>query len=379
MSDFSYYLVEPCELVAIVYGSDGITELGGYSFRGYIKGMDHFFRISDLFAFEMSYLGQVELHEKNIVFETFSNVLRSSFYWEIEKGLARTLEDVVNRYIEELKQYKFMTQRLHPFLPKSSITTSADLKEVEITIDRIFKWIQKMRQHRIIFYERVLQEYTARQDQYNLRLREYLENNDNKEKSVSKSVEFSIDSVLSELGIDSENHSNDGLPKTHYDIHSQSWYLKDLMKLENPDIERYTKSYEELPRYRTGEIHTHPEGLRAFFELFFVFKDEMSLILPDNPDESFFEKVLTVLIRDFINDFKRKGDLEDIIVEYIEELEKFEFLSLSKEQFFDKLSKMIYDLRTRRIAFYEAVLEDYLANKEKYDKNMEIKTLKYIP
>ena len=96
----------------------------------------------------------------------------------------------------------------------------------------------------------------------------------------------------------------------------------------------------------------------------------MSFILPDNTGESFFERVLTVLIRDFIDDFDQHGDLEDAIIEYIEELERFEFLSLPKEAFFDKLSKMIYSLRARRIEFYEAVLKDYLANKEKYDNVM---------
>ena len=151
----------------------------------------------------------------------------------------------------------------------------------------------------------------------------------------------------------------------YYRLSSQSWYLKDLLKLDDPDIERYTN---RLPRHRTSDLHTHPEGLRAFFELFSVFKDEMSLILPDNPKETLFARVLKVLKRDFIDYFKRQGDLGDLIVEYIEELEKFEFLSLSKEQFFDRLSKMIYSLRTRRIEFYEAVLEDYLANREKYDK-----------
>ncbi|MFW9969009.1 MAG: hypothetical protein ACFFDF_02335 [Candidatus Odinarchaeota archaeon] len=96
----------------------------------------------------------------------------------------------------------------------------------------------------------------------------------------------------------------------------------------------------------------------------------MNFVLPDEPNRSFFEKVLIVLKRDFIDDFEQYGDLEDDISNHIQELEKFEFISLPKEEFFDKLSKTIYNLRTRRIAFYEALLEDYLANKEKNDKAM---------
>jgi len=111
-------------------------------------------------------------------------------------------------------------------------------------------------------------------------------------------------------------------------------------------------------------------ALKVFFELFSVFRDEVSLILPDNPAENFFERVLAVLKRDFIDNFERQGDLEDVLIEYIKELEKYEFLSLPKEQFYDKLSKMIYGLRARRIEFYEAVLKDYLANKENYERVM---------
>lgn len=364
MSDFSSYFTDPCELVAIVYGSDGMTELGRYSFRGYVTGMDYFFQICTLFTWEMSYLGRICSDAEDIVFKTFANTLRSGFYWEIRKGTVKTLKGAIKRYIEDLKQYKFKAQRIFPFLPESS-ATSLNRKEFKITIDYIFKRIQKMRQQRIIFYERVLQEYTARKDQYNQRLRAYLKSEGNN--SARKLAEFSFDFALSELGIDSENRCNGGFPEKYYEIHNQSWYLKDLLNLDNPEIERYTKG---LPRYRTRTLHAHPEGMKAFFELFFVFKDEMSLILPDNPDETFFDKVLTVLKRDFIDEFKRQGDLEDSIIEYIEGLEKFEFLSLPKEQFFDKLSKVIYSLRTRRIEFYEAVLEDYLANREKYDNAM---------
>lgn len=376
MSDFSYYFTEPCELVAIVYQSDGITELGRYSFRGYIKGMDHFFQVCSLLAVETANSGYKDVYETSTDFELYLSTLRSHYHAYVKSGEVDNLKSAIQRCIEELKQYKFMVQRIHAFLPESK-ATYANRKEFEITVDRIFKRIQKMRQHRIIFYERVLQEYKARKDQYNSRLREYLENK--KENSVKKSIELGTDSILFELGIKSEKHSNGGLPEMYYEIHTQSWYLKDLMKLDNPEIERYTKSYEELPRYRTGSVYTHPEGLKAFFELFSVFKDEMSLILPENPEESFFDRVLTILVRDFVDDFEQQGDLEDIIIGYIENLERYEFLSLSKEVFFDKLSKMIYSLRAHRIKYYEAVLEDYLANKEKYDKNMEIKTLKYIP
>jgi len=362
MSDFSYYFLDPCELVAIVYGSDRITELGRYSFQGYMRGMNHFFQICSLLAREVAHSQCSRDAETN----NFIDILRD-YYPDVKSGKVDSLESALQRHINDLKQYKFKSQRIFPTLPQSS-ATSLNRRRFEITIDRIFKWIQKMRRYRIIFYERILQEYKTRKDQYNHRLRINLESEG---KNYNKESEyFTIESVLDDLDVESEKDSNASFPDNYYEIRCKSWYLADLAKLKNPEIERYTKKYTELPRYRVGEIHTHPEGLIAFFELFFVFKDEMSFILPDDPDKSFFERVLTVLRRDFFNEFEQQGDLEEIIVKHIEELEKYEFLSLPKEQFYDKLSKMIYRLRTRRIVFYEAVLEDYLANKEAYDNAM---------
>jgi len=361
MSDFDSYFTDPCELVTIVYGSDGITELGRYSFRGYAKSMNRFFQICTLFTWEMNYLVYIKPDAEDTIFKTFTNVLRSAFYWEVKRDKTKTLKDVVQLYIEELKQYQFKSQRIFPFLAESD-ASYLNRKEYEITIDRIFKWILKMRQYRISFYEDVLQEYRARKDQYNQQLREYLDKNEGI--FVCRPTDLDFASILNELGADTANQKNNGLSDKFYQINNQSWYLADLLKLDNPEIERYTKG---LPRYRTRGFHVHPEGLKAFFELFTIFRDEMKFILPDETDKHFFERVVTVLKRDFLDRFEERCDLEKTIIEYIENLEKYIFLSLPKEQFFNRLSRMIYGLRTRRIEYYEAVLADYLTNKEKYD------------
>lgn len=361
MSDFSSYFVDPCELVAIVYASDGIIELDRYSLKGYAKNMNRFFQICNLIAREMTHSNR----PGNVSdFQIYLSIIRDFYHAYVKSKGIDNIENAIQKRVDDLKQYKFKSQRLF-FLLACSDAESKNYRDFEITVDRIFKWIIKMHQQRINFYEHVLQEYQARKDQYDQRLRNYL---DNEGKSSNKKVDkLSIDTVLSELNVKPDKNSDSVFSEEYYDIRSQSWYLKDVLDLENPEIERYTKG---LPRYRTCSIHAHPEGLKDFFELFSIFKNEMSFILPDEPDKNFFERVLTVLKRDFLDGFVQRGDLEDTIVEYIEELEKFEFLSLSKEQFFNKLSKMIYSLRTRRIAFYEAVLEDYLANKEKYNAVM---------
>jgi hypothetical protein len=363
VSNFNSYFTDPCELVAVVYAADGITELGCYSFRGYAKNMNRFFQICNLFAWEMTPSNR---YGKDSDFQIYLDTIRDFYYAYVKDDKLQDIEAVLREYIVDLKQYKFKSRRLF-FLLAYSDAESRNYREFEITIDRIFKWILKMRQYRIEFYERVLQEYKARKDQYNQRLRTHLECEDicNSKKLVA----FSVESALTELGVEPENDNYNVFPEMYFEIHNKAWYLADLLKLDNPssELERYTK---RIPLYRTVNLHADPKGLKAFFELFSIFRVEMSFILPDNPDDNFFERVLTVLKRDFLDDFEQQGDLEDVIAAYIEHLEKFEFLSLHKEQFYDRLSKMIYSLRTRRIAFYEAMLEDYLANKEKYDKAM---------
>jgi len=366
MSDFEYFFEEPYELETLVYQSDGITQLGKYSFRGYKKGMDYFFQICSLFTYEMSYSIYIQGNDQSF-FEKFSSILRSNFFWMVEKE-GKDLEEILKNYIEDLKQYTFMTSKpKNPFMRRFS-ANYANYKEVEITVDKIFRMIQKVRQQRINFYEIILQEYIARKDQYNKRLGAYLENEE--KRSHIESRNFSLDSILSELGIEPINPNKEIWDEIIYEIHNVSYYLRDLLKLDNPETEKYDKDFDELPRYRIRDLHAHPESFRAFFELFLLFKEEMSFILTENLDERFFERTLTILIRDFIDEFVQRGDLEELLIEFIENLERYEFLSLQKEVFFDKISKMIYSLRARRIEFYEAVLDDYLSNKEKYDNAM---------
>lgn len=345
MLDFSFEDI--CELVTIVYDSDGVTELGSYSFRSYLREMDYFFRICNFLSAEVAH----SMCSKDSEVYSFLDTLRS-FYWEVEKEEVENLEGAIRRYIEDLKNYKFTSYKLFPFLPESyDVYTYRE--EIELSIDHIYKRILKLRQRRIKFYERVLEEYSARKDQYNMYLQKHLKS---KESDCNdKLLELDTNSVLLEVGI-----KTDGF----YHISNQSWYLKDLLRLENSEVERYTKN---LPYYRTHDLFTHTEGLKLFFDLFFVFKNEIDSILPITPDKSLFEGVIAILKRDFAYRFVQQDDLENAIIEHIKELEKYEFFSLAKEQFYVKLSKMIYSLRNRRIAFYEAVLEDYLANREKYD------------
>ena len=364
MTQVSCSYEDPCELEFVVYQSDGISKLGKFSFRGHLRGTDYFFQICSLFTYEMSYLERIEVDAdgEDIVFKTFANVLRSSFYWQIKNGKAKTLEGVVRRHIEDLEQYKFIVRRLPPFLPITS-AASVNFRRLNITIDRILEMIHEMRRCRIDFYEFIFQQYSVKKDEYNQCLEEYLDNN--RKRLVKEQNKFSVDSILSELGVEPDIHRKETYFGKRYEISYTAWFLKDLMGLNNPEIEKYTTG---LPLYRSWEMNATPEGLKAFFELFSVFECEMNPILPKN--EPLFKTVLKVLKRDFIDDFAQEGDLEAVLTKNINELKKFEFLSLERELFCGKVVKMINSLRAHRIEFYKAVLEDYLANRERYDNVM---------
>ncbi len=366
MTQANYSYEDPCELEFIVYRSDGISKLGKFSFRGHLKGTNYFFQICSLFTLEMNYLERIEVDAdgEDIVFKTFANVLRSNFYWEVRRGKAKTLEGVVRRHIEDLEQYKFLVRRLPPFLPITS-ADSLDYRRLNITIDRILEMIHEMRHCRINFYEFIFQQYSAKKDEYNQCLEEYLDNN--RKRLVKEQNKFSVGSILSELGVEPVIHRKETYFGKRYEISYHAWFLKDLMGLNNPEIEKYTTG---LPSYRFWEMNATPEGLKTFFELFSVFECEMTPILPKNLGEPLFKTVLKVLKRDFIDDFARDGSLETVLAENINELKKFEFLSLERELFCGKVVKMINSLRSHRIEFYKSVLEDYLANRERYDNVM---------
>ncbi len=362
MSDFSYFFDDPCEIEVRVYGLDGVTELGKYHCRGYIWGANYFSHICSLLAREMSYSNRHGDYTKVSNFKLYIDTVITFFQADVRSGKVDNIQKALLLYINELKKYTFSGQRIFPYLDASK-AKGPDHKEFEITIDRIFKRFLKMRHHRIIFYERVLKEYIAQKDLYNRSLNDYLKNPNKIDNKVS--VENSVGSILSEIENEFDNYFKEPIPERHFEVFYDVRYLRDLLKLQNPEIERHTK---DIPCYRFGHLNVDPEGIRTFFELFLAFREEMSMILPNTTEKTFFERVLMVLKRDFLTE--SESDLEGAIGHYIDELEKYEFLSLSKEKFFDRLFKMIYSLRTRRIAYYEAVLADYLSNKEKYDSKV---------
>jgi len=348
---------EAYELDITAYLSSDLTnqeilDLEPYNFNtllGHKKGINYLFKIFWLFKEEMDYI--VNIQGEDNVFDKTLSILASGFLTEFKKKNDWAV--VLTQYIEELNGYKFVT------LEKDS-----DWKGKEITINRISRMIYKLRQRRIEFYESILQEYKVRKDQYNERLERQLRNDNTKFYTELKESDifesFPKQTFLNNIIL----VSKDLFAMETYELDILAYYKRSLKGIKDK------KTNVNLKTYRSNTLWGYKEGVDFFLDIFSIFKEEMSYILTENLDKNFIERTLTVLIRDFIDEFEKKGDLENVLVEYIENLEKYEFLSLQKEVFFDKISKMIYSLRARRIEFYEAVLDDYLANKEKYDNAM---------
>ncbi|MFX1480563.1 MAG: hypothetical protein ACFFCI_20935 [Promethearchaeota archaeon] len=321
---------------------------------GYREGIEYLYRICRLFKYETGFL--IHAEEKRGTFETIASFLRSSFS---SKDLMNNLVQRIN----DLKKFKFISYK--PKLPTGEYSSNmADYREFEITVDQISRWIKSLRQHRIEFYDTILQEYLARKNQYHARLEEFLSG---KIKKVDGSKEFpQLSPILEESHIESKKVWDEEL----IELKMYSWLVRDLLQLKDPTIEKYTRDFNDLTRYSVCSALGSKQVISDFFKIFSIFKNEMNFILTSNLQENFFEKTLIILTRDFIKHFEEKGDLENAIIEYIDELEQTTFFSLEKDQVTELISRIIYRLRQSRIDFYEMALQEYSKNKEKYNKKL---------
>lgn len=339
---------------------------------GYKKGIDYFFEIFWIFKDEMGFL----FDQDKTTFVNVLTFLAGGFLTEFKEK--RDLDDVLVDYIDNLKKYKFITYK--PKFPfKKTTGNMADYKEVEITTNRISKMIINMRQHRIEFYEVILQEYLARKEQYNQKLKEFLKNEHevisddaNNSDLVRDTSENKKISSYKSVSIDD---SDNIFYKENYELNANAFLLREI----NPTINKYEDL--DLEFYRSNIIWGYKDGIDNFFTIFYIFKQELDPVVPKNDIENcnVLNRTLTVLLQ-FLREFEEKSDLQDVLLAHIEQLEKFSFLTIDKNGFvksegkdllFDRISRMIYDLRHRRIEFYEALLQKYLAKKAHYNQKLK--------
>ncbi|MFX0037651.1 MAG: hypothetical protein ACFE9I_18680 [Candidatus Hermodarchaeota archaeon] len=71
------------------------------------------------------------------------------------------LEDILINYINGLNDYKFTRIEEGPY------KGSPDFKEVEVTISELIEKLKSIRDHKIKFYNKVLEEYKKDKEEYN--------------------------------------------------------------------------------------------------------------------------------------------------------------------------------------------------------------------
>ena len=168
--------------------------------------------------------------------------------------------------------------------------------------------------------------------------------------------------LIESLNLMDKNMDNKILLDVPYKLEINAYRYEDLT---DPDV--FIK-----PIYRSNSLLGYKKGVDDFFEIFKIFKEEMSFII-DSEDKSLFENVLTILLR-LVEKFKVNSNnnsntnLEQLLIDYIEDLGKYTFFSLEKNELRDQISRMIYSMRRFKIEFYEATLREYLGRRKQYNE-----------
>ncbi|MFW9878833.1 MAG: hypothetical protein ACFFG0_37615 [Candidatus Thorarchaeota archaeon] len=330
---------------------------------GYKKGIDNFFKIFWLFKTE---LGFIFLDEFSSNFDNILTFLAGGFLSDFEKN--NNLDEILIKSIQDLKKFKFITNKpKNPFLKYHS-HNMLDLVQKEITVSHISRIFSELRQRRIEFYEIILQKYLIRKDEYNKELRKHLDSNSklnlNEKRRDTHMGEMPKLQHLKDFNLEYIDENIFTLET--YELGVASYHLSDL----EPDIDKATDL--DLEAYRDNVLWGYKEGIDLLFDIFSIFKEEMSYMrFLGKKDLHIFEKTRNTLIGDFLANFEEISDLEGVLTDYIENLEKFSFSSLDKDTFIDRFSRAIYNMRQRRIEFYEAILHEYLANKKKYNESLQ--------
>ena len=156
-----------------------------------------------------------------------------------------------------------------------------------------------------------------------------------------------------------------------WDAEGDSYYaFAKHASLEDPLVLTY---YLQEPKVATMDVSTR-EQFRIFDYLnpievycyIYIYNESLSEVIDlDQYTEGKFQKVLKILYQKFC--FKRFNDkdIENLIMEYVEELKKFKF-KVSPES----IKQRLISLRKEKIAFWEALLEEYKIQNFEYDKEL---------
>lgn len=147
-------------------------------------------------------------------------------------------------------------------------------------------------------------------------------------------------------------------------------------------IENKKEIREEV--YKDTTLWGNKLGNDFLFDIVNLLKWELDEL--SHPDPAYQEhKFIRVssLLRNFKSELREKGDLEEALNDYIEELNEFRFTT-SREGSYpgapeidipitaEQIKERLYDIRRFKIEVYKSALEEYKKNKEEYNHFIDI-------
>jgi len=163
-----------------------------------------------------------------------------------------------------------------------------------------------------------------------------------------------------------------------YEINIEAFNLRDLAaeiekekerkkKRENADEDWYEEVLNVKP-YRSNIVWVPKIAIDCLYNFFISVKSEMGItgFNLDTPKKVSIRALAT--IRDqFLSDFSKGRDMEEILLDYIEDLKEFNLYPPIEE-----IEELLFELRNYKIEFFKIVLEEYKKNKKEYDESLRI-------
>lgn len=138
---------------------------------------------------------------------------------------------------------------------------------------------------------------------------------------------------------------------------------KEKEKIRNDDEDWYEEVLNVKP-YRDTIVWAHKIAVDILFEMINLIKHEMSKIW-DTIDvkKSIPSRTLAALTGNFISEFTEGRDMEEVLLDYIEDLKEFNFYPPIED-----IKKKLWKLRSHKIDFFKKVLEEYHKDIEGYNR-----------
>jgi len=162
-----------------------------------------------------------------------------------------------------------------------------------------------------------------------------------------------------------------------YEIDINAFNLRDLAAEIEKEKERKKKRentdedwYEEVlnvKRYRSNTAWVPKIAIDCLYNFFISIKNEMGITgFLDTPKKVSI-RALSVIRGKFLSDFSKGRDMEEVLLDYIEDLKEFNLYPP-----IEYIEKSLWKLRSYKINFFKKVLEEYRKDKEGYDKSLQI-------